>query len=165
MIRTFGRSIGKVIGGLVVALGVIGIVFVAGMRAKSPPVLDTVRRTSRAMKPLVLRTAGTPGNPTSVVRHVGRTTGRSFETPVGAVATDDGFVIALPYGANTDWLKNVLASGSASIVADGATHAVDRPQVVPMSAVAASFPPSDQRAHRVFKVEQCLQVRRVTDQG
>jgi len=69
-----------------------GIVFVAGMRAKSPLVLDTVRRTSRAMKPLALKSAGMPGANASVIRHVGRRTGRAYETPVGAVATDDGFV-------------------------------------------------------------------------
>ena len=68
------------------------------------------------MRPLAMKSSGTPGGNASVVRHVGRKTGRPFETPVKAVATDDGFVIALPYGRNTDWLKNVLASGSATIL-------------------------------------------------
>jgi deazaflavin-dependent oxidoreductase (nitroreductase family) len=71
-----------------------------------------------------------------VVRHVGRTTGRPFETPVQAVVTDDWFVIALPYGANTDWLKNVLATKSATIVREGTTYTVDRPEIVPMSVAA-----------------------------
>jgi deazaflavin-dependent oxidoreductase (nitroreductase family) len=96
-----------------------------------------------------------------VIRHVGRTTGRTYETPVGAVATADGFVIALPYGANTDWLKNVLASGSATIVDEGSTYDVDRPQVVPMAAAGHHFSPRDQRAHRMFGVDDCLRVRRV----
>jgi deazaflavin-dependent oxidoreductase (nitroreductase family) len=147
---------------LLLALVGVGIVFVAGMRAKSPPVLDAVRRTSRAMKPLVMRSAGTPGAPASVIRHVGRTTGRPYETPVGAVAIDDGFVIALPYGSNTDWLKNVLASGSAVIVDEGSTYEVDQPEVVPLAVEALSFSPEDQRAHRLFRVEQCLRVRRIT---
>ena len=90
-----------------------------GMRSKSPRVLDAVRRTGRAMRPLAMKSSGTAGGNASVVRHVGRKTGRPFETPVKAVATDDGFVIALPYGRNTDWLKNVLASGSATILDEG----------------------------------------------
>jgi deazaflavin-dependent oxidoreductase (nitroreductase family) len=155
------RSITKLIGGLFVALAAIGTVFVAGMRAKSPVVLDAVRRISRATKPLVMNRAGTPGASASVVRHVGRTTGRRYETPVGAVATDDGFVIALPYGPNTDWLKNVLASGSATIVLEGNTFRVDQPQVVPLAVAEHHFSPADQRAHRLFGVEQCLRVRRV----
>jgi deazaflavin-dependent oxidoreductase (nitroreductase family) len=153
--------IGSVVALLLTLVGV-GIVFVVGMRAKSPAVLNTVRRTSRAMKPLVMRSAGTPGAPASVIRHVGRVTGCPFETPVGAVAIDDGFVIALPYGSNTDWLKNVLASGSAVIVDEGSTYEVDQPEVVPLAVEALSFSPADQRAHRLFGVEQCLRVRRIT---
>ena len=96
-----GRAIGRLAGGLVLAVAAVGIVFVTGMRRKSPLVLDAVRWTGRAMKPLVLRSSGTPAGLASVVRHVGRKTGRPYETPVQAVATEDGFVIALPYGPNT----------------------------------------------------------------
>jgi deazaflavin-dependent oxidoreductase (nitroreductase family) len=155
------RMIAKLIGGVLLTLVAIGIVFVAGMRTKSPRVLDPVRRTSRAMKPLALKSAGTPGAYASVIRHAGRTTGRAYETPVGAMATDDGFVIALPYGPNTDWLKNVLASGSAIIVDEGYTYGVDRPEVVPIAEAGRYFTPQDQRAHRLFGVEQCLRVRRL----
>jgi deazaflavin-dependent oxidoreductase (nitroreductase family) len=155
-----GRTIARLIGGVLVALAAAGTIFVVGMRRKSPLVLDTVRRTSRAMKPLAMRSAGTPGASAAVVRHIGRTTGRAYETPVGAVATGDGFVIALPYGPKTDWLKNVLASGSASIVHDAITYDVDRPQVVPLAEAGHHFSPQDQRAHRLFGVDQCLSVRR-----
>ena len=96
------RRLGKLVGGLLFVIGVIGIVFLAGMRTKSPLVLNAVRRSSRATKRFVLKSSGTPGGIASVIRHVGRTTGRPYETPVQAVATDDGFVIALPYGPNTD---------------------------------------------------------------
>ena len=155
------RATGRVLGVLALVVGAIGIVFVVGMRTKSPPVLDTVRKTSRAMKPLALRSAGGPGSGTAVVRHVGRTTGRAFETPVAVVATDDGFAIALPYGSNTDWLKNVLAGGGATIVTDGATHDVHEPELLPMSAMASTFSPADQRVFRLFNVDQCLRVRHV----
>ena len=154
-----------IIGSLaVVLLALVGVMitFVVGMRAKSPAVLNTVRRTSRAMKPLAMKSAGRPGASASVIRHVGRATGRPYETPVGAVATDDGFVIALPYGANTDWLKNVLASGSAVIVDEGSTYEVDQPEVLPLAVEALTFSPADQRAHSLFRVEHCLRVRRIT---
>jgi deazaflavin-dependent oxidoreductase (nitroreductase family) len=156
------RAFAKLTGFVLLALAAVGVVFVAGMRAKSPLVLDAVRRTSRSTKPLVLKTAGTPGGPASVVRHTGRKTGQAYETPVGAVATDDGFVIALPYGSNTDWLKNVLAAGSATIVDNGSTYHVEQPEVVPMDAVQHHFTPMDQRLHRWFAVDQCLRVRTVS---
>jgi deazaflavin-dependent oxidoreductase (nitroreductase family) len=146
---------------VVAGLGLVGVTFVTGMRAKSPPVLNFVRRCGRATKRFVLPSAGAPGATVSVVRHVGRTSGRPYETPVQVVPTDDGFVIALPYGPNTDWLKNVLASGEATITHDGSTYRVDRPEVIPMSDAASHFAPNDQRTHRVFRVDQCLRVRRV----
>ena len=79
--------------------------------------------------------------------------------------SDDGFVIALPHGLSADWLQNVLASESATIVHDGSTYDVDRPEVVPLSAVEDQFSPADRRAHRLFAVDQCVRVRRTgTDQ-
>ena len=114
--------------GLGIAVVAIGLVFVAGMRAKSRPVLDTVRKLGRATRPLALKSAGTSGSSTSVIHHVGRTSGRRYETPVVAVPIDDGYVVALPYGPNTDWLMNVLASGSARVAHDGGSSASTNPR-------------------------------------
>ena len=153
-------AITRAAGSLVLVVSATGIVFVTGMRAKSPVVVNGVRRLGRATRPLAIKSAGGPGASASVVHHIGRTSGRSYATPVGAVPVDDGFVIALPYGDSADWLKNVLASGSATIVHDGSTYDVDRPEVVPLSAVEGQFSPADQRAHRLFGVDQCLRLRR-----
>ena len=156
------RSIAKLISAMALALMALVVVFMVGMRAKSPPVLNTVRRVNRSVSnPRAMKTAGTPGAYASVIRHVGRTTGQEYETPVGAIATDDGFVIALPYGTQADWLKNVIASGSATIVDEGETYQVDQPEVVLTSEAIQHFPPKEQRAHRLFAVDQTLQVRRV----
>ena len=155
------RAISRLVFGLAVLVGAIGALFVAGMRAKNPIVIDTVRKGGRATKKYVLPKAGEPGGSISVVRHVGRTTGKPYETPVQAVEVDDGFAIALPYGTNTDWLKNVMASGSATLAHDGNIHPVDRPEVVPLSDVSDRFSASDQRMHKWFRVEQCLVVREV----
>ena len=155
-------SIAVVVGVLVLLLVVFGAVFLVGMRVKSPLVLRTVRRVNRAFfNPRQMRTAGTPGAYASVIRHVGRTSGRPYETPVGAFATDDGFVIALPYGSDPDWLKNVLASGSATLVHEGGTYRVDRPKLIPTTAAAPHLPVKEQRNLRLFAVDQCLRVRTV----
>ncbi len=110
------------------------------------------------MRPLALRSAGQEGSNTSVVRHVGRRSGRPYETPVIAVQHDDSFLIALPYGTRTDWLKNVLDKGTATIVTTGHTYQVDRPEVVPMAGATAYFRPREQRMHRQFRVNDALQV-------
>jgi deazaflavin-dependent oxidoreductase (nitroreductase family) len=109
--------------------------------------------------PLALRSAGKEGSGTSVVRHVGLRSGRTYQTPVIAAQHDDRFLIALPYGKRTNWLKNVLESGSATIVTNGHTYEVDRPEVIPMADATGYFRPREQRMHQQFHVDSALQVR------
>jgi len=154
--RTTMRK-GSVLGGiLILGLATVGVTFVVGMRRKTPFVLNAVRRSGRAMKPLVLRSAGQAGSPTAVVEHLGRTTGRRYDTPVVATPTDEGFVIALPYGQNTDWLKNVLSAGCATIRFEGASHDIDHPEVVEIQKVEDHFAPKERRQHRRFAVREAL---------
>ena len=153
-------------GALFVGVVTIALVFVLGMRAKSPLVLGPLIRLQRAIiNPKQMRSAGTPGAYASVIRHRGRSSGRPYETPVGVVAADDGFVIALVYGSRTNWLQNVLASGSATIVHEGQTYEVDQPEIVPMKVVAARFTAGDQQGFRRLAVDQALRVRRVEPEG
>ena len=147
---------------LFLALSAIATVYVLGIRSQSSRVRTAARRFHRGVgNPLQLRSAGAPGTYASVLRHQGRTTGRTYQTPVWAVPTEDGFVIAIVYGSGTDWLKNVLASGAAAIVHQGHTDPVDQPEIVPIERARACFPAMLQRTHRLVRVDGCLRVRRV----
>lgn len=44
-----------------------------------------------------------------VVVHQGRRSGRRYRTPVNVFRLPDGYVVALTYGPDTDWVKNVVA--------------------------------------------------------
>jgi deazaflavin-dependent oxidoreductase (nitroreductase family) len=50
-----------------------------------------------------------------VVIHRGRRSGNVYQTPVNVFATEDGYVFALTYGPDTDWVKNVLAAGGCEL--------------------------------------------------
>ena len=153
-------------GAMLVGLTAIALVYLLGMRAKSPLVQRPLIRLQRAIiNPQQMRTAGTPGAYASVIRHRGRVSGRPYETPVGAVAAGDGFVIGLVYGSRANWCQNVLASGSATIVHEGQTHQVDQPEIVSMQTVETHFTAGDQRGFRRFAVDQALRVRRVEPEG
>jgi deazaflavin-dependent oxidoreductase (nitroreductase family) len=142
------------------------VVFFVGMRKKSPLVLDTVRRVNRTVfNPRQMRSAGAPGAYAAVIHHVGRTSGRPYATPVVATATDDGFVVALPYVERADWVRNVLAAGAATVDHEGGTYEVHRPELVPMAEAETLFVPEEQRAHRMFAVDQCLLLRRADAPG
>jgi deazaflavin-dependent oxidoreductase (nitroreductase family) len=143
------------------AVGVPVAVLLLGLRRKYPPVVDAARRFARDVgNPRMLRSAGGSGANASILRHVGRTSGKPYETPVTAVPTPDGFVIALPYGATTDWLKNLLAAGSATLVHDGQTQVVDRPEVVPVAQAAQDFSAGERRVLRVLGVGECVRLHR-----
>jgi deazaflavin-dependent oxidoreductase (nitroreductase family) len=120
-----------------------------------------LRRLTQVTRPLAMRSAGTTQSNTSVVRHVGRRSGRSYETPVVAVAHDDTFLIALPYGTRTDWAKNVLAGGATSVLTHGEPYEVDQAQVIPMTDATRYFGPKEQKLHRRFAVDTCLRVHRI----
>jgi deazaflavin-dependent oxidoreductase (nitroreductase family) len=147
---------------LAFVLGFLSVTFVVGMRRKVPFVLNAVRRSGRAMKPLILRRAGAAESPTAVVEHVGRTSGRHYETPVVATKIEDGYAIALPYGPNTDWLKNVLAAGRATLRHGGAAHELEAPAVVALDLVDDRFAAKEQRLHRRFGVRDALLLRTTT---
>jgi deazaflavin-dependent oxidoreductase (nitroreductase family) len=145
---------------VVVALGALGGAFVLGWRAKSPLVLGPIVAFSkRFMNPSQMRTAGTPGAYAGIIRHRGRVSGAAYETPVGIVPDGDAFLVALPYGSRAQWLRNVLAAGSATVVHEGSTYRVAAPEVVPMKSVAGHFSPSDRTMFRWLQVEDCLRLR------
>lgn len=51
----------------------------------------------------------------AIVVHRGRKSGRTFRTPLWAFRRRNGFVIALTYGPETDWVRNVLAAGGCEL--------------------------------------------------
>jgi hypothetical protein len=53
-------------------------------------------------------------------------------------------------------LHNVLDKGSATIVTDGRTYEVHRPEVIPMAEATACFRTREQRMHRQFHVDATL---------
>ena len=78
---------------------------------------------------LTLKVAGyLPGF--AVVSHLGRKSGRVYHTPVNAFRTDDGYIIALTYGAESDWTKNVVAAGSCELQTRGRRVLLYDPKIV-----------------------------------
>lgn len=155
-----------VLGALFIAVSVLGAVFVIGMRRKSGFVQAPVIWLGKhGFNKVGLKTAGRPGAATAIIRHRGRVSGRTLETPIGAVATEDGFVISLPYGLRSNWLRNVLASGTAELVHEGETWVVDRPEIIALSPVEKVFAATDQRMHRIFNVTEVLRLRRSSTAG
>jgi deazaflavin-dependent oxidoreductase (nitroreductase family) len=88
-------------------------------------------RFARATAPVTRVLAGRRWFPGwAVVQHRGRVSGRSLAVPVAVVVTPDSFLINLPWGARTNWVRNVRAAGGCTIRWRGAEHRVDDPRIL-----------------------------------
>ena len=68
--------------------------------------------------------------PWAVVVHRGRKTGAAYSTPVTAFTGEGVIAIALPYGDDTDWVRNLLAANGGEVRRRGKTHRLADPRVV-----------------------------------
>jgi deazaflavin-dependent oxidoreductase (nitroreductase family) len=66
----------------------------------------------------------------ALVSHVGRRSGRMYRTPVSLFTHGDRYVIALMYGADSQWVRNVLAAGGADIETRGRRLHLVGPELV-----------------------------------
>lgn len=68
----------------------------------------------------------------AVIEHTGRTSGRTYRTPVMAFVEDARLSVVLNYGAKSDWVRNVQAAGGAVVTREGRRYTLTDPRVVPI---------------------------------
>jgi deazaflavin-dependent oxidoreductase (nitroreductase family) len=85
--------------------------------------------TIRFVNPVTRRFAGrVPGF--AIVHHVGRTTGRSYATPMNVFRDGEAWVMALTYGAEVQWVRNVLATGGCELEVRGRRLRLTDPELI-----------------------------------
>lgn len=67
------------------------------------------------INPVLRNTAHSRRGPFALLRHVGRKSGKTYEIPIMVWRVKDGFVIALTYGRNVDWLHNLQAAEEGTL--------------------------------------------------
>jgi deazaflavin-dependent oxidoreductase (nitroreductase family) len=90
-----------------------------------------------------------------VIVHRGRRSGRRYQTPVNVFGAGDGYVIALTYGADADWVKNVLAAGGCELRTRGQTVRLGSPRVFHDES-RASIRPAERQMLRLLGVADFL---------
>lgn len=68
----------------------------------------------------------------AVIQHRGRKSGKTYRTPVMAFIEHGNLSVVLNYGEQCDWVRNVLAAGTAVVVYQGKRYALSNPRVVPL---------------------------------
>ena len=124
------------------------------------------RAIARATAPMSRPLAGRRFFPLwAVLHHRGRRSGREYSIPVAVRVCEDAFVIALPWGHQTQWLLNVVAAGGCSIRWRGEDHPATEPRVVGAAAVATAYSPVQRWILRTAGVARFLHLRRGTPLG
>ena len=104
---------------------------------KSTAKRDPVRRVANR---LFMTISGRWFRAWSVVGHVGRTSGRTYRNPVSAYPLGDGYVIPILYGIESNWVRNVLATGRLTLRAKGRDYELERPSIIDRAQALAAFP-------------------------
>lgn len=66
----------------------------------------------------------------AIIFHAGRRSGRTYQTPINAFRGGGGYRIALTYGAESDWVRNVMAAGRCEIETRGKRIALANPRII-----------------------------------
>jgi deazaflavin-dependent oxidoreductase (nitroreductase family) len=100
-------------------------------RRSGPP-----RALVHATEPLARALAGRRWMPLwAIIHHRGRRSGTEYATPIAVIPTADESIIliGLPWGLGTNWARNVVAAGGATLTWKGREQQATEPRIVEAS--------------------------------
>ena len=123
------------------------------------PIPKAVARLNRYLtNPIARRIAGWAPM-FAIVYHQGRRSGNRYSTPVNIFPTQDGCVIALTYGSDVHWVKNLMAAGGGEIKHRSHTIRIDEPELIPADEGMAAMPRVVSIILRMINVTEFLRVK------
>jgi deazaflavin-dependent oxidoreductase (nitroreductase family) len=96
-----------------------------------------------------------------ILTHVGRKSGKVYRTPLNVFRASNGFIIALTYSSQSEWVKNVLAAGRCELKTRGKEYQLSSPNVV-HDPTRRRFPIPVQLVLRIVGADECSAVPIVT---
>lgn len=98
-----------------------------------------------------------------VLTHVGRTSGATYRTPLDAHPVPGGYLFVPVYGSGSDWVRNVLAAGSARLRVDGREVALTAPRLVGEDEAFGALSDEVARPPRMLHITEFLRMDLATD--
>ena len=93
----------------------------------------------RFLNRLTGRLARSSWGPFSMIYHVGRRSGKPYETPIIVIPNADSFVVALTYGPEVDWFRNISAAGRCSILWHRGKYDIEKIEPIEMKTALLYF--------------------------
>jgi len=94
-----------------------------------------------------------------VLIHTGRSSGKTYRTPLDAHPLPDGYLFIPMYGPRTDWLKNVLAAQAARLSTAGQEIELESPRLVrkgdvwPLLPTTTKTPPGISNESKLLRMD------------
>lgn len=77
----------------------------------------------------------------AILHHQGRKSGTPYHVPIMAFPLGDTVAIALTYGTDVDWLKNIVAMNGCTVTAADREWALTSPRIVRGAELPGPLPP------------------------
>ena len=124
-----------------------------------------LRLIMRVMNPRIVRAVERGESPFGVLHHVGRRSGRRYDTPVAVGRTPDGVVVPLMYGPGTAWCHNILAAGECTLTFAGEDMVLTAPEVITPPVADAQLSAETLREWRGQGIAHYLSLKNASRQG
>ena len=93
-----------------------------------------------------------------VLTHVGRSSEKTYRTPLDAHAVEGGYIFIVMYGSDSDWVQNVLAAGSATLKVDSDELELVSPRLVSKEDAWQLLPSTTKAPANFLRVTEYLQM-------
>ena len=111
------------------------------------------------LNPLLGRIARSAHGPFAIVRHVGRRSGKTYETPVIVFPVTGGFVLALTYGKEVDWYRNVIAAGRCVVLWHRREYPIDQIEPIALADALPLFHQPERTILRLVRTQDFITMR------
>lgn len=112
----------------------------------------------RYLNKVMLLCAGKPRSEIALLTHRGRVSGKQYDMPIMTAPCPGGFVFALTYGLEVDWLKNLNAAGWGRLKWHGVDFELSEPVQFSMAEGQRSFSGFKGKILRLFTIQDYIQL-------
>ena len=123
-----------------------------------------MRPMTKVLNPVIVKFAGRRHfGMAGQIQHVGRRSGKVYITPVTAHMHGNVIVIALTFGNQSDWARNVRAAGGCTIRINGRTFQAINPRFLSREEAGpllkAAFGPMQRAGIRMLGIRQFMRLQ------
>lgn len=97
------------------------------------PLPRSLARANRTVTNRIARRFAGRIPPFAIIHHVGRKSGKAYQTPIMVFRSGTTFAIALTYGPDTEWVQNVRVAGSCRLEYRGRVLTLVEPRLAPLA--------------------------------